>query len=83
MQIAGLLPVVFMLLVAGNTTLQPRVWSWAALASGIVLALVAPILYIYAPTEVSAVAAFCGSVSQVLIVLETIFLVERASDATS
>ncbi|KAM6513245.1 hypothetical protein FALCPG4_015695 [Fusarium falciforme] len=79
MQLASMVPIIFCLLVADSTSLQPRLWSWVFLGSGILFALLAPLLYLVVPTELSAMISFCGSVAQVLIVLEAMFLAGRVS----
>ena len=77
MQLASMVPIIFSLLATHSTSLQPRLLSWVFLGSGIVFAILAPLLYLVTPTELSAIISFCGSVAQVLIVLEAMFLTGR------
>ncbi|KAI8714915.1 hypothetical protein NCS52_00997900 [Fusarium sp. LHS14.1] len=79
MQVASMVPIVFSLLDADSPSLQSRLWSWIFLVSGMIFSFLAPLLYLVVLTEYSAVIAFCGSVAQVLIVLEAMFLVRGAS----
>ncbi|KAK3315999.1 hypothetical protein B0H66DRAFT_640903 [Apodospora peruviana] len=74
MQVVCMVPVAFSLYYDATLGRQSRVWSWAFLETGSVLAVVAPSIYCVLPTEYSAVLAFVGSVIQALIILQAMVL---------
>lgn len=78
LQVAGMVPVAFSLAMSKNAPLQPRIWSWFCLGSGFVLASLSPALYLVVPTEYSGLVACAASVTQVLIILEGMFLLNWA-----
>ena len=82
LQIAGMAPVLHSLAIAKDSPLQPRIWSWICLGINFILCVIAPIIYLVTPTEYSGVIACFGSVAQVCMILEAMFLVTRGKALT-
>jgi hypothetical protein len=78
LQLAGMAPIVLSLWLSKGVSLQPRLWSWLLVGSGVLCSVLAPALYVAVPKEFSGVVAYVGGVAQAFIVLEAMFLADRA-----
>ena len=77
MQFATFVPILLPLWRHARGLDEYRFWCWFFIVSSTACYLSAPFLYVFYPTEYSAVVAFAGSVAQAFVVLEALVATAR------
>ena len=62
---------------------QAAWWIWGFVRASITGFVIAPVLYLYVPTEYSSVVGFNGSVAQAFTVSDAMFVMDRAKVKSS